>query len=59
MNNKYQRAVCLLSEILVETNKELKWKEDLLAVKNKEIEKLKTKLEYIENFFDQEVSNRK
>lgn len=58
MEEKYINAVCVLGEMLINRNNELKWKETQLEMKDKEIEKLKLKLEYIENYID-EVSNRK
>lgn len=59
MDNKYRNAVIVLGEILLEVNNDLKWKSTLLDEKNKEIEKLKMKLEYIEQYIDNSVSNRK
>lgn len=58
MQNKYINAVCVLGEMLLECSNELKWKDTQLEMRDKEIEKLKTKLEYIENYID-EVSKRK
>lgn len=58
MNDKYFGAICVLGEMLIEKNNELKWKKTQLELRDKEIEKLKTKLEYIENYIDN-VPNRK
>lgn len=58
MKNKYYDAICTLGEILLEQNNELKWKKTQLELRDKEIEKLKMKLEYIESYIDN-VPNRK
>ena len=42
MKNKYYDAICALSEILLEQNNELNWKETQLDMKDNEIEKLKS-----------------
>lgn len=52
MKNKYYDAICALSEILLEQNNELNWKETQLDMKDKEIEKLKQKLVDIEKYID-------
>lgn len=59
MKNKYFDAICVLGEMLLDCNNELKWKEQQLEMRDKEIETLKIKLEYIENFFTDDVPNRK
>lgn len=58
MNDKYYDAICVLGEMLINAKNELKWKETQLEMRDKEIEKLKLKLEYIEDFIDN-VPNRK
>lgn len=58
MEEKYINAICVLGEMLINRNNELKWKETQLDMRDKEIEKLKMKLDYIESYLD-EVSNRK
>ena len=58
MKDKYFEAICVLSEMLLDSRNELNWKDTQLDMRNKEIEKLKTKLEYIENYIE-EVSKRK
>lgn len=52
MKNKYYEAICTLSEILLEKNNEMKWKETQLEMRDKEIEKLKQKLAAIEQYID-------
>lgn len=59
MKDKYYEAICVMSELIIERNNELKWKQAQLDMRDKEIEKLKTKLDYIEqyiNSFEQNVS---
>lgn len=61
MKDKYFEAICVLGELIIEKNNELKWKEQQVEMRDKEIEKLKTKLEYIEqyiNSFEENVSKR-
>lgn len=61
MQDKYYEAICVLGEMLIERNNELKWKQTQLDMRDKEIEKLKTKLEYIEqyiNSYAEDVSKR-
>ena len=61
MNDKYYEAIAVLSELIIERNNELKWKQTQLDMRDKEIEKLKTKLEYIEqyiNSYAEDVSKR-
>lgn len=58
MNNKYYDAICVLGEMLIESKNELNWKITQLEMRDKEIEKLKLKLEYIESYID-DVSKRK
>lgn len=50
MNDKYQNAVCILAEMLLEIKNDNQWKNTLLEAKEKEIEKLKMKVEYLEGF---------
>jgi hypothetical protein len=61
MKDKYFEAICVLGEMIIEKNNELKWKQTQLEMRDKEIEKLKTKLDYIEqyiNSFEENVSKR-
>lgn len=58
MEDKYINTICVLGEMLINRNNELKWKDTQLDMRDKEIEKLKMKLDYIESYID-EVSNRK
>lgn len=58
MQTKYFDAICALSEMVIESSNELKWKTTQLELRDKEIEKLRTKLECVENFIDK-VSKRK
>lgn len=48
MQDKYFKAICALSEILLEKDNELSWRDTQLNIRDKEIEKLKVKLEYME-----------
>lgn len=50
MKDKYFDAICILSEILLDRSNELNWKDTQLEQRDKEIEKLKTKVEYLEGF---------
>lgn len=52
MKHKYYDAICILGEILLEQNNEIKWKETQLDMRDKEIEKLKQKLAVIEEYID-------
>jgi len=47
---KYEKALIALSEILLDKNNALQWKDTQLELRDKEIENLKTKLEYIEQY---------
>lgn len=58
MNDKYQNAICILAEMLLELKNDNQWKSTLLETREKEIEKLKMKVEYLEGFIS-EVSNGK
>lgn len=58
MEEKYINAICILGEMLTNRNDELKWKRTLIELKDKEIEKLKAKLECMEQNAN-DVSNRK
>lgn len=49
MTEKYEQALIALSEILLEKSNALQWKETQLSLRDREIEALKTKLEYIES----------
>ncbi len=49
MENKYDKALIALSEILLDKDNALSWKETQLELRDKEIENLKTKLAYIES----------
>lgn len=57
MNDKYQNAICILAEMLLELKNDNQWKNTLLETREKEIERLKMKVEYLEGFVS-EVSNR-
>lgn len=57
MNDKYQNAVCILAEMLLELKNDNQWKNTLLETREKEIEKLQMKVEYLEGFVE-EVSKR-
>ena len=57
MNDKYQNAICILAEMLLELKNDNQWKNTLLEAREKEIEKLKMKVEYLEGYAN-EVSNR-
>lgn len=48
MTKKYETALIALSEILLEKENALGWKDTQLELRNKEIDRLKAKLEYIE-----------
>lgn len=52
MKNKYYDAICVLGEILLEQNNEMKWKETQLEIRDEELEKLKQKLAAIEQYID-------
>lgn len=45
MNNKYYDVICILSEIIDEIKKENQWKDFQIEAKDKEITRLKAKLE--------------
>lgn len=51
---KYEKALIALSEILLDKSNALSWKETQLELRDKEIEALKTKLEYIESLIEVE-----
>lgn len=57
MKDKYFEAICVLAELIIEKNNELKWKQTQLEMRDKEIEKLKTKLEYIEQYINSYEEN--
>ncbi len=50
MTNKYEKALIALSEILLDKENALQWKDTQLELRDKEIENLKTKLTYIEQY---------
>ena len=57
-DNKYFKAICALSEIILEKDNELNWRDTQLENRNKEIETLKVKMEILENNLSN-VSNGK
>ena len=54
MTDRYEKALIALSEILLDRQNALQWKETQLDLRDKEIEALKTKLEYIESLAERE-----
>ena len=56
MKDKYFEAICILSEILLERTNELSWKDTQLEMRDKEIDKLKTKVEYLEGFIGDDAN---
>lgn len=54
MREKYENALIALSEILLDKQNALLWKDTQLDLRNKEIETLKAKLEYIESLSERE-----
>ena len=58
MNNKYLEAISVLGEMLLELKNDNQWKDTQLEMREKEIEKLKLKVEYVEQYM-KDVSNRK
>lgn len=52
MTDKYEKALIALSEILLDKENALQWKDTQLELRDKEIESLKTKLKYIERYAD-------
>lgn len=50
MQNKYLEAVSVLGEMLLELKNDNHWKDTQLEMREKEIEKLKLKVEYIEKY---------
>ena len=50
MKNKYLEAICVLGEMLLELKNDNQWKDTQLEMKEKEIEKLKVKVEYVEQY---------
>ena len=58
MKNKYLEAVSDLGEMLLELKNDNQWKDTQLEMRDKEIEKLKVKIEYVEQYMN-DVSNRK
>lgn len=49
MKEKYEQVLIALSEILVDKDNALKWKDTQLELRDEQIKALKTKLEYIES----------
>lgn len=58
MQNKYLEAISVLGEMLLELKNDNQWKDTQLEMRDKEIEKLKLKVEYVEQYM-KDVSNRK
>lgn len=56
MKDKYFEAICILSEILLERSNELSWKDTQLEMRDKEIDKLRTKVEYLEGFIGDDAN---
>lgn len=56
MKDKYFEALCILSEILLERSNELSWKDTQLEMRDKEIDKLRTKVEYLEGFIGDDAN---
>lgn len=54
MADKYERALIALSEILVDKENALNWKDTQLELRDKEIERLKLLLESIEKNTEKE-----
>lgn len=48
MNNKYETALIALSEILLDKENALQWKDTQLSLRDEHINNLKAKLEQIE-----------
>ena len=57
MKEKYISAITTLGEILIDKSNEAAWKDTQLDMRDKEIEQLKIKLQYLENFIE-DASNR-
>lgn len=57
MKEEYFNAIVTLGEILLEKTNELSWKKTQLEMRDKEVEQLKIRLEYLESFVDN-ASNR-
>lgn len=58
MKEKYISAITTLGEILIDKSNEAAWKDTQIEMRDKEIEQLKIKLQYLENFIE-DASNRK
>lgn len=58
MKNKYLEAVSVLGEMLLELKNDNQWKDTQLELREKEIEKLKIRIEYVEQYM-KDVSTRK
>ena len=58
MKNKYLEAISVLGEMLLELKNDNQWKDTQLEMREKEIEKLKVRVEYVEQY-KKDVSNRK
>lgn len=51
--DKYFEAICVLSELLLEAKNDNEFRRLLLDDRDKEIERLKTKLQYIEQYTEE------
>lgn len=58
MKNKYLEAISVLGEMLLELKNDNQWKDTQLEMREKELEKLKVRVEYVEQYM-KDVSNRK
>lgn len=54
MTDRYEKALMALSEILLDKQNALQWRNTQLELRDKEIENLKTKLEYIESLVEKQ-----
>ena len=52
MKNKYLEAVSVLGEMLLELKNDNQWKDTQLEMREKEIEKLKLRVEYYEQYMN-------
>jgi len=52
MKNKYLEAISVLGEMLLELKNDNQWKDTQLEIRDKEIEKLKTKIDYVEKYMN-------
>lgn len=58
MKNKYLEAISVLGEMLLELKNDNQWKDTQLEMREREIDKLKVKIEYVEQYM-KDVSNGK